>query len=213
MTITQEDVDALVDEALGYAPDETVEEFDVTIIPEGLKRCAKVWKDGRPPCTNLFEPFNPQQKYCPEHQTNAGKRADPKQPRPTSVTNNIKVTLPGSGKAKETDATAKAVEAGASAMLGLLPVLFAAVGDESCSAIFARQIPAIAHQLGEVARYHKGLEKFFAGAEGTGELFAWVGLVAVTLPALIAVMLHHHLVKGALATRLQTISDSLVTVA
>jgi hypothetical protein len=94
-------------------------------------------------------------------------------------------------------------------MLGMLPVVFAAIGDQPCADIFTRQVPAIAHQLGELARYHKGLEKFFAGAEGTGELFAWVGLIAVTLPALIAVMLHHNLVKGILAERLQTISDSL----
>lgn len=185
-----------------------------SLIMQGMKECAKTWKDGRPPCTNLFEPFNPQQKYCPEHQTNAGPTkkkvtADKDQPRPTSVTNNIKVTLPGASKSKPIDGTAKAVEEGAAAMLGLLPVLFAAIGDEACSTIFSRQIPAIAHQLGEVARYHKGLEKFFAGAEGTGELFAWVGLVAVTLPALIAVLLHHNLVKGALAERLQAISATL----
>ena len=188
--------------------DEIVNELDVTIIPEGFKRCA-----GRKgvACPNLFEPINPQQKYCPEHQVNAGRgRADPKAPRPTSVTNQIHVTLPKGSK--PTDATAQAVEAGAAAMLGMVPVLFAAIGDESCAAIFTKQIPAISHQLGEVARYHKGLEKFFAGAEGAGELFAWVGLMAVTLPALIAVVLHHDLVKGALATRLQAISDTLSNV-
>ena len=205
MTITQADVDALVDGALGGSPDELVEEFDVTIIPEGWKKCAG--KKGVD-CPNLFEPFNPQQKYCPEHQVNAGRKPPTSgQPRPTSVTNNIKVTLPTG--AKKSDDTAKAVEAGAAAMLGMLPVVFAAIGDQPCSDIFTRQIPAIAHQLGELARYHKGLEKFFAGAEGTGELFAWVGLVAVTLPALIAVVLHHNLVKGALADRLATISATL----
>ena len=187
-----------------------VEELDITIIPEGFKQCAKVWKDGRPSCTNLFEPVNSSQKYCPEHQVNAGKKVPTSsQPPPRSVTNNIKVTLPGGKKA--TDDVAKSVEAGAAAMLGMLPVVFAAIGDESCAAIFSRQIPAIAHQLGEVARYHKGLEKFFAGAEGSGEVFAWGGLIAVTLPALIAVLLHHNLVKGALAVRLATISATLET--
>ena len=183
---------------------EDPEEF----IPDGMKKCAKVWKDGRPSCVNLFIPVNTSQKYCPEHQVNAGKRPSTSgQPRPTSVTNNIKVTLPTGPK--KGDDIAKSVEAGAAAMLGMLPVVFAAIGDETCSDIFTRQIPAIAHQLGELSRYHKGLEKFFAGAEGTGELFAWVGLVAVTLPALIAVVLHHNIVKGALAERLATISATL----
>lgn len=208
MTITQADVDALVDDALGYDPEEVVKEFDVTVVDDGTMQCQKTWKDGRPPCTTRFVPANANAKYCPEHQP--GKKPPTAgQPRPTSVTNNIKVTLPTG--AKKTDDIAKSVEAGAAAMLGMLPVVFAAIGDEPCSAIFTRQIPAIAKQLGELARYHKGLEKFFAGAEGTGELFAWVGLIAVTLPALIAVMLHHNLVKGALAIRLQTISDSLET--
>ena len=189
-------------------------EDDGPFVPDGFKQCARDVKGVR--CTNLFEPINRQQKYCREHQVNAGARrehrADPKQPRPQSVTNNIKVTLPGAQKGgKATDDIAKSVEAGAAAMLGMLPVVFAAIGDQPCADIFTRQIPAIAHQLGELARYHKGLEKFFAGAEGTGELFAWVGLVAVTLPALIAVCLHHNLVKGALATRLQAISDTLET--
>ena len=205
------DLEAEIDDALGFTPDEAIDELDATLIPEGWKRCQKVWKDGRAPCEALFEPINSSQKYCREHQVNAGARrehrADPKQPRPTSVTNNIKVTLPTG--AKKTDDIAKSVEAGAAAMLGMLPVVFAAIGDQPCADIFTRQVPAIAHQLGELARYHKGLEKFFAGAEGTGELFAWVGLIAVTLPALIAVMLHHNLVKGILAERLQTISDSL----
>lgn len=207
MTILLDDVGDLDDDV---GADPLLDSFgpDHFTIPEGMKQCAKVWKDGTPPCTNLFEPVNSSQKYCPEHQP--GKKATTAgQPRPTSVTNNIKVTLPGG--AKKGDATAQAVEAGALAMLGLLPVLFAAVGDEACSDIFTRQIPAIAHQLGEVARYHKGLEKFFAGAEGTGELFAWVGLAAVTLPALIAVVLHHNIVKGELAKRLQVISDTLAT--
>lgn len=209
----------LIDDEETY-DDETVSTpepaSDEALREAGWKHCAKVWKDGRDPCTNLFEPVNSSQKYCPEHQINAGRNrnasrggptASSGQPRPTSVTNQIKVTLPGG--TKKTDDVAKAVEAGASAMLGLLPVLFAAIGDEPCSEIFTRQIPAIAHQLGEVARYHKGLEKFFAGAEGSGELFAWVGLAAVTLPALIAVVLHHNLVKGVLAERLQVISDTL----
>jgi hypothetical protein len=171
-----------------------------------LKQCAKTWADGRQ-CENLFVPFNKTAKYCPEHQPGKKKPPTDGQPTPKSVTNNIKVTLPSGSK--KTDDVAKRVEEGAAAMLGLVPVLFAAIGDEECSAIFTRQIPAIAHQLGEVARYHKGLEKFFAGAEGSGELFAWVGLVAVTLPALIAVVLHHNLVKGALAERLAGISATL----
>jgi hypothetical protein len=204
VTLTESEIDAAVDEALGYSPDQVEEEL--IVIPSGMMQCQKVWKDGRPPCTNIFIPANSNAKYCPEHQP--GKKPPTAgQPRPTSVTNNIKVTLPAG--AKKTDDVAKAVEAGAAAMLGLLPVLFAAVGDGECSDIFTRQIPAIAHQLGEVARYHKGLEKFFAGAEGTGELFAWVGLAAVTLPALIAVVLHHNIVKGALAERLATISATL----
>lgn len=204
MTITQADVDAVV-----AALEEPPLEPDTESVPEGWRQCARDVKGVR--CLNFFEPVNNQQKYCRDHQVNAGARrehrADPKQPRPTSVTNNIKVTLPPG--AKKSDDTAKAVEAGAAAMLGMLPVVFAAIGDQPCSDIFTRQIPAIAHQLGELARYHKGLEKFFAGAEGTGELFAWVGLVAVTLPALIAVVLHHNLVKGALADRLATISATL----
>jgi hypothetical protein len=173
-------------------------------IPEGFKICAKKDKAGESLCTNLFEPVNNTQKYCAEHQDH---KRNASQPPPRSVTNNIKVTLPTG--AKKTDSVAQSVEAGAAAMLGMLPVLFAAIGDEECANIFTRQIPAIAHQLGEVARYHKGLEKFFAGAEGTGEMFAWVGLAAVTLPALIAVVLHHNLVKGALAERLSTIAATL----
>ncbi len=204
MTLTESEIDAAVDEALGFTPDEIEE--TLIVIPEGMMQCQKAWKDGRPPCSNLFVPVNSNAKYCPEHQP--GKKPPTTgQPRPTSVTNNIKVTLPSGSK--KTDDVAKAVEQGALAMLGLVPVLFAAVGDAECSDIFTRQIPAIAHQLGEVARYHKGLEKFFAGAEGTGELFAWVGLAAVTLPALIAVVLHHNVVKGALAERLSSISATL----
>jgi hypothetical protein len=199
-------LDEQVDEALGYTPVSADE-----LIDDGTKQCQKTWKDGRAPCTNRFEPANSNAKYCPEHQPGRKNPPTSDQPRPTSVTNKIKVTLPSGPK--KGDDVAKAVEAGALAMLGMLPVVFAAVGDEPCSAIFTRQIPAMAHQLGELARYHKGLEKFFAGAEGTGELFAWVGLVAVTLPALIAVVLHHNLVKGALATRLQTISDTLESAA
>lgn len=189
----------------------TSETFDTreALIAEGWKPCSKI-VDGEP-CPELFFPINPQQKYCPEHQPGKKKPgASERQPRPQSV--NVNVTLPGGAKGNaKADATAKSVEAGAAAMLGLLPVVFAAIGDEPCAEIFTRQIPAIAHQLGELARYHKGLEKFFAGAEGTGELFAWVGLAAVTLPALIAVVLHHNVVRGELAKRLQTISDTLAT--
>jgi hypothetical protein len=205
VSLTQSDVDALVDDALGYTPDVVEPEAEVRVNPEHWRQCLKKDKDGNQ-CPNFFEPVNSSQKYCPADQPN---KKNASQPNPKSVTNHIKVTLPGPAKGKPTDDVAKRVEEGAAAMLGLIPVLFAAIGDETCSAIFTRQLPAIAHQLGEVARYHKGLEKFFAGAEGTGELFAWVGLAAVTLPALIAVLLHHDVVKGALAARLQAISDTL----
>ena len=177
-------------------------------IPEGWRRCAKTWADGRE-CETYFDGANKQQKYCPEHQPQKKRPATDGQPRPKSVTNNIKVELGAPKKAKATDTVAERVEAGATAMLSLVPVLFAAIGDEQCGAVFTRQVPAIAHQLGEIARYHPALEKIFNGAEGTGELFAWVGLFAVTLPALIAVLLHHGVVKGALAQRLEAIAKTL----
>lgn len=150
--------------------------------------------------------FHPMRKYCDEHQPGKRKAKAPKvepggEGLPPSV--NLTLDLGGKGKGKATkgDADAAKVAAGAERMLGLIPLVLAMTGDQVCPPAIAEAIPAIAAQLGELARYHKGLVKVFAGGEGTGEAVAWLGLMAATTPVVITVLAHHGLISKSVADR------------
>lgn len=136
------------------------------------------------------------QRYCPAHQPHKKSSAGaPREPAPRSV--QVNIDLPKVTLTKDQ----KAVEAGALAMLGLIPLGLAVTGDEVCPEAISKSIPLIARQLGILAKYHPGLKRVFAPGESTGEAIAWLGLVVATLPAFMAVAAHHHLLPEALLER------------
>jgi hypothetical protein len=77
---------------------------------------------------------------------------------------------------------------------------FAMAGDADCAKLVNDSIPAIAHQLGELAIYHPGLKKVFAPMESSGEAMAWIGLTMALAPVLVGILAHHKLIPPALAT-------------
>jgi hypothetical protein len=125
-------------------------------------------------------------------------------PAPKSVTNNFKVTIPKANPKLETEM--QAVEESATFMLGFIPMALAGFGDEVCPQALVAAIPAIAHQLALLSKYHPVIRKIFVSGEGTGEAMAWVGLAIAVSPAIIAILSHHNLLKGAAAQRLEAVA-------
>ena len=70
----------------------------------------------------------------------------------------------------------------------------------------ASAIPAIAHQLALLSKYHPFIRKIFVSGEGTGEAMAWVGLVIAVSPAIIAILSHHNVLRGKMAERLEEVA-------
>ena len=172
--------------------DATTAVFDVCQYMSGEGHlCGVPLPDGR----------HPNRKYCDEHQP---KQSKPKKKTPTGDdvpprTVNVNIKTPTTPKRKG-DADAEAVRAGATVMLGFLPMAFAMAGDSDCAQVINDSIPAIAHQLGELSIYHPGLKKIFAPMESSGEAMAWIGLTMALAPVLVAVLAHHKLIPPALAT-------------
>ncbi len=161
-------------------------------------RCAKVIRGER--CPVVLGPESHRlQRYCAEHQPQKKKKGGRPAAEPLPPT--ITIDLGGKGKSKKEDDLAARVEAGAATLLGLAPLIFAAIGDETCTAALSGQIPAIAHQLGELSRFHPGLAKVFAGTDTLGEAGAWIALTIAALPAIVAILVHHGVIKGEVARR------------
>lgn len=172
-------------------------------------------RNGVPPATNCVkcglalpvkgeEGYHVQRKYhdeCRPKPTKAKTKVTPNtsDPSPKSVTNNFKVTV-NTPKAK--DDALKEIEEGATYLLGFVPMILALTGDEVCSSVLSEAVPAIAHQLAILSKYHPGIKKLFISGEGTGEAMAWVGLVITLSPVIIAVLAHHNILKGKAAERL-----------
>jgi len=171
--------------------DDTTAIFDVCQYATAGGLCGVPLPDGR----------HPNRKYCDEHQP---KQSKPKKKTPTGDdvpprTVNVNIKTPTTPKRKG-DADAEAVRAGATVMLGFLPMAFAMAGDSDCAQAINDSIPAIAHQLGELSIYHPGLKKIFAPMESSGEAMAWIGLTMALAPVLVSVLAHHKLIPPALAT-------------
>jgi hypothetical protein len=171
-----------------------------------LSECAKCGL----PLPSEGEPYyHPMRKYHVECNPNAKKKAaekarritpNPGDPSPKSVTNNFKVEVKAT-KSKVDDAL-KDVEEGATYLLGFVPMVLALTGDEVCSKVLSDAVPAIAHQLAQLTKFHPALKKVFVSGEGTGEAMAWIGLAITLSPVIGAVLAHHNLLKGKAAERL-----------
>lgn len=174
------------------APDET-----------GVATCAK------PDCTNPLpgtgEPgYHRLRRYCDDHQprSSPGARKRRAQISPDSdapvpprvITNNFTVKS-APAKSKVTGDVGL-VEEGATVLLNFVPMVLALFGDDVCPPAIAEAIPAIAHQLALLSKYHPVLKKIFASGEGSGELFAWIGLLITASPVIITVLAHHNVIKG-----------------
>lgn len=168
-----------------------------------LTECAKC---GRPLPAEGEPGYHPQRKYHPECRVKKPSKVspDPDAPAPRSVTNNFKVTLPKSSA--KVDADISAVEESAAYMLGFVPMILAGLGDDVCPEALASAIPAIAHQLALLSKYHPFIRKIFVSGEGTGEAMAWVGLVIAVSPAIIAILSHHNVLRGKMAERLEEVA-------
>lgn len=165
-------------------------------------RCAKTTKAGR--CPNVLGPeAHRLQRYCVAHQPQKGKKKGPRPERAEPLPPTITVDLGGKAPSKKEADLAAKVEEGAQVLLGLLPLFFAAVGDGVCTEALSAQIPAISHQLGELSKFHPGIAKVFVGADVMGEAGTWIALAIATLPAIVAILVHHKVVKGAVAERLE----------
>ena len=173
-------------------------------------QCAKVIRGERCPVV-LAPEAHRLQRYCAEHQPQKKKKGGRPAAEPLPPT--ITIDLGGKGKSKKEDDLAARVEAGAATLLGLAPLVFAAIGDETCTAALATQIPAIAHQLGELSRFHPGLGKVFVDTDTLGEDGTWIALSIATLPALVAILVHHGIIKGEVARRAESAVASMRNVA
>lgn len=194
-------------------------DLDLDLDPEGDlseetsgpgARCAKVIRGERCPVV-LGPEAHRLQRYCAEHQPQKGKKKGRPAAEPLPPT--ITIDLGGKGKSKKEDDLAARVEAGAATLLGLAPLVFAAIGDETCTSALAGQIPAIAHQLGELSRFHPGIAKVFAGTDTLGEAGTWIALTIAVLPALVAILVHHGIIKGEVARRAEAAVASMRNVA
>ncbi|MDE1822605.1 MAG: hypothetical protein KGI98_17350 [Euryarchaeota archaeon] len=151
--------------------------------------------------------YNVQRKYCDEHQPKKKKgKAEPLTPGdgeptpPRVVEAHVHLGTSAKGGKKGAETAAKVTQA-AEQFLGLIPLVMSVTGDEVCPEALSRSVPAIAAQLGELSKYHPGIAKLFTGGDGTGELFAWIVLVATVAPALIVVLVHHKIISKATAER------------
>ncbi len=156
--------------------------------------------------------YHRMRKYCDEHQPKqspgAAKRramTNENEPAPTRVVNNNFTIKPQA--TKKATGPELAVEEAAAAMMGLVPMLLAAFGDEVCPEAMKSAIPEIAHQLAVLAKFHPAIKKIFTTGESTGEFMAWLGLVIVVSPVIVTVLAHHNLVSGKLAERIAFVAS------
>ena len=161
--------------------------------------CGKKNSKGKIVCDSFLPNGAPKsQVYCVKHQPKKRARTlgEPKEPPPPKIEVNL-----GKGAPKGSP-DELAVEAGALQLLNLIPLVMAMTGDDVCPPAIASAIPAIAHQLGLLSKYHPGLKKIFAPQESTGEALAWLGLVLATTPVILVVCAHHKLLPESLLERL-----------
>ena len=146
--------------------------------------------------------YHPMRKYCDEHKP---KKKDGSAQRPLNV--NVDLSGPKTSGKKQ-DEFDKLV-GGATQLLGFIPMGFQLTGDSVCATAIADAVPAIAHQLAQLAQYHPGLKKILAPAESTGEAMVWVGLVLALSPVIIAILSHHGLINEEWAGRLAFLGASV----
>lgn len=169
-------------------------------------------------CTNFLplpgEPgYHRLRKYCdddqPKQSSGAAKRRaklepNDNEPAPTRVVNNNFTIKPTPTKSTKPTGAVAEVEAAATEMLNLVPMLLALTGDDVCTPEIANAIPNIAHQLAVLSKYHPFIKKIFISGEGSGEFMAWLGLLIVVSPVLVTVLAHHNLIPEKIANRLAT---------
>lgn len=152
------------------------------------------------------EGYHPKRKYCTDHQPRSSSGAAKRKlkessdaPVPPRVTNNFKVNVPKPTKASSETAE---LEEAITQMLSFVPMILAATGDEVCPQLIQDALPAIAHQLALLAKFHPFIKKVFMTGEGTGEMMAWIGLFITVSPVMIAILAHHDLLKGKVGERI-----------
>lgn len=150
--------------------------------------------------------YHPKRLYCDAHQPkgSAAKRklkGNPDEGTPTKVINNNFTVKTPTSKTKVSGDLA-AVEDAATQMLNLLPMVLAMFGDEVCPPEIQKSIPAVAHQLAVLSKYHPVIKKLLTGGTGTGETMVWLGLAVAISPVIITVLAHHNLVGDKLAEKL-----------
>jgi hypothetical protein len=149
-------------------------------------------------------------KYCPEH----APVPKPKKPKDKAPKSTVNVNLGGPPpRPSSKDKRAAEVEAGARVMLSLLVTGIGIAGDDVCAGAWNAAIPRLATQLGELSRYHPGLEKVFAPVGEGGELGLWLGFGTVLAPPLVATLAHHHVLPDALAARIAGTAQAAVEAA
>ncbi len=195
------------DEDLQVEIDALIPDADLTSFTESeLRRCDRVMSNGEP-CPNFLPTGSDiQRKFCDAHR--GGKKAvigESGEPLPPTM------QPPKPKIVTKKDSDADKVEAGALSMLIFVPMIWMLIGDEVCPVALNEALPAIAKQLGELSRYHPGLKKVFAPGEGTGEAFVWVAMMIAVSPVIVAVLTHHRIIKGDMAERLKSATDTIST--
>ena len=178
---------------------------------EDRRRCSRIMSDGQQ-CPEYLPDDVPESRlYCDEHKNGKKKRKTldgaGDEPLPGSIQPPPRKTV------TKKDSDAQKVEAGALAMLAFVPIAWSMVGDEVCPIALNEAIPAIAHQLGELSRFHPQLKRIFAPGEGTGEAFVWISLAIAVSPVIVAILTHHGVIKGDLAQRLNETAKMVSSVA
>ncbi len=183
-----------------------IETEDIDVDTDGTAYCQ--FKGG---CTTPLpgvgeDGYHPKRKYCTEHQPRSSSGAAKRKlkeasegPVPPRVTNNFKVTVP---KASKASGELVELEEAITQMLSFVPMILAATGDEVCPQIIQDSLPALAHQLAILSKFHPVIKKVFMTGEGTGEMMAWIGLLITVSPVMIAILAHHNLLKGKIGERI-----------
>lgn len=109
---------------------------------------------------------------------------------PVGVTVNL-----GGAKGPKLDETQTKVRDAALAWLGMVEVVFRSTGDNTCADALKGTAPQVAQQLAVLSKFHPIIAKILAPVEATGEALAWVSLSMALTPFILAVLVHHNVIK------------------
>ena len=152
-----------------------------------------------PGCTNLLpDGHHPWRKKCDEHYSGGTRTVKKRKERAPRVV----VQLGSDKPPARSDRKAAETEKGARAMLQLVAAGVTMSGDQVCAAAIAGGSADLARALGELSKYQPALHKIFAPASASNQLGAWLGVAGASLPIVLVVLSHHHVLPDALAAKI-----------